>query len=164
MAYEKVPQKKKKITKTLVWVYDYVWLSVCLPFFSPINLRGICFPAQPFTSPLLVSSSYICICVSLSEGHEIKCVAHLCLSQPVCPVQRNILFNVIFCTQKTNGLQLKITFHYALVNWFSKLIQKILITISLSLSLCFQIASFVQPGVVLQSQMIKNSSKSLKLH
>lgn len=127
-------KKKKKITKTLVWVYDYVWLSICLRFFFPPSISAgfVFLQSRSHLSSLCPLHISVFVCLSQKDT---KCVAHLCLSQPVCPVQRKILCNVIFCTQKTDGLQLKITFHYALVNWFSKLIQKMrktLITISLS--------------------------------
>lgn len=62
--------KKRKITATFVWVYDYLWLSVCLPFLCQSG--GTCFPAEPYTSIILVS--YISICsgtISLPvSGHE----------------------------------------------------------------------------------------------
>lgn len=143
--YHKKKRKSLKLLSECMIMCDYP--SACL--FFPLSISaGFVFLHSRSHLPSLCPL-HLYLCASLRRTWNKMCCPPLSFTAG------------LPCSKK---LKLKITFHYALVNWFSKLIQKILITISLSRSWCFQIASFVQPGVVLQSQMIKNSSKSLKWH
>ena len=71
MAYQKVQKKKKKkekkITKTLVWVYDYVWLSVCLPFFFPPSISAGFVFLQSHSHLLSLCPLHISVFVCLSQ-------------------------------------------------------------------------------------------------